>query len=642
VPQAAALEYQNRIAARTATREALDRTDARFAHARLATVFGTILIGVAIWRGVISAWWLLLPAVLFAWLIQRHDRVVRSRADAARGIRFYERGVARIEDRWSGAGEPGERFRDDRHVYANDLDLFGTGSLFELLSLARTYAGEETLARWLTTPADGTEVRARQEAVRELGPALDFREQLAIAGTEVRESVRTGRLIEWAESPLPPSGALSGFTAFFAGAVIVAITCMAFTSVWWPLATLVVLQAIVFRQLQDHINRIVSGKDPKTAADFVADALVHRTLDLEVLTGLLKTLEPQPFEGARLRQLQARLNVDGQPASSVVHRLHRYSEIHSGDKNTAIVPLTFFLFGHLEIALALAAMLQLVRPVISVAVARWRNRYGGRVRAWLDTIAEFEALTSLSAYHYEHPDDPFPQIVGSGSSIAPPALFDAVQLGHPLLPSDRMVTNDIHLGTETQQLLVVSGSNMSGKSTLLRTVGINAVLALAGAPVRAASLRLSPLAVGATLRIQDSLLEGRSRFYAEITRIREMADIAAGSVPLLFLLDELFHGTNSHDRLAGAEGVLRSLLDRGGIGLITTHDLAVTAVAEALAPRAANVHFQDWFDGTEMRFDYLMKPGPVTHSNALALMRAVGLEIPSVVGVRDSGIGPRE
>ena len=617
--------------------------DVRFAHARLTTVFGTILIGVAIWLGIVSAWWLLLPAALFAWLMQRHDRVLRSRADAVRGIRFYERGVARIEDRWRGAGEPGERFRDDRHVYANDLDLFGTGSLFELLSLARTYAGEETLARWLMTPAAAIEVRARQEAVRELGPALDLREQLAIAGTEVRESVRTGRLLEWAESPLPPSGVLSRFTAFFGGAFIVAITYMAFTSVWWPLGTLVFLQALVFRQFRDQINRIVSGKDPETSADFVADTLVHRTLDLEVLTGLLKTLERQPFEGARLRQLQARFNAGRQPASQIIHRLHRYSEIHGGDKNAAVVPLTFFLFGYLEIALAFAAMLQLIRPVIAVAVARWRNRYGGRVRAWLDTIAEFEALTSLSAYQYEHPDDPFPEIVGSDSSIASQALFDAVQLGHPLLPSDRMVANHIHLGTGTQ-LLVVSGSNMSGKSTLLRTVGINAVLALAGAPVRARSLRLSSLAVGATLRIQDSLLEGRSRFYAEITRIRELADIAGGSVPLLFLLDELFHGTNSHDRLAGAEGVLRSLLDRGAIGLITTHDLAVTAVADALAPRAANVHFQDWFDGTEMRFDYLMKPGPVTHSNALALMRAVGLEVPSMpsaVGTRGSGLGAR-
>jgi DNA mismatch repair ATPase MutS len=195
-----------------------------------------------------------------------------------------------------------------------------------------------------------------------------------------------------------------------------------------------------------------------------------------------------------------------------------------------------------------------------------------------------------------------------------------------LLPAAKMVANDVHLSGDTR-LLVVSGSNMSGKSTLLRTVGINAVLALAGAPVRAESLRLSPLVIGATLRIQDSLQEGRSRFFAEITRIRHLADLAKGSLPLLFLLDELFHGTNSHDRLVGASGVLRSLIERGALGLITTHDLALTAVADELAARAVNVHFEDRFEHGEMVFDYCMKPGPVTHSNAVALMRAVGLDV---------------
>jgi DNA mismatch repair ATPase MutS len=267
------------------------------------------------------------------------------------------------------------------------------------------------------------------------------------------------------------------------------------------------------------------------------------------------------------------------------------------------------------------------------------------IRIWLDTIAQFEALASLSAYRYEHRADPFPEVVSPDDAIHPQGRFEGVQLGHPLLPAAGMTRNHVHLGGSTR-LLVVSGSNMSGKSTLLRTVGINAVLALAGAPVRAASLRLSPLAIGATLRIQDSLLEGRSRFYAEITRIRELADLALGPMPLLFLLDELFHGTNSHDRLVGSTGVLRSLLDRGAIGLITTHDLALTAVAAdlpphragaagtpGLAPLAANVHFEDRFEGGGIHFDYRMKPGPVTRSNAIALMRAVGLDVDR--GARD-------
>jgi DNA mismatch repair ATPase MutS len=189
-----------------------------------------------------------------------------------------------------------------------------------------------------------------------------------------------------------------------------------------------------------------------------------------------------------------------------------------------------------------------------------------------------------------------------------------------------MVRNDVRL-TDEVRLQVISGSNMSGKSTLLRTVGINAVLALAGAPVRASALRLTPLAIGATLRIQDSLQAGRSRFYAEITRIRQLSDLAARRVPLLFLLDELLHGTNSHDRLVGATGILKSFLDHGAIGLITTHDLALTTIASELAPRADNAHFDDRLEEGEIRFDFRLKPGPVTRSNAIALMRAIGLEV---------------
>jgi len=273
---------------------------------------------------------------------------------------------------------------------------------------------------------------------------------------------------------------------------------------------------------------------------------------------------------------------------------------------------------------------------VAMAIEAWRRAHGRHVREWLRTCGEFEALASLSAYRYEHPDDPFPEI---GDADARSAMFDGVGLGHPLIPTARMVRNDLslavrgpersapHVQGSAPQLLVVSGSNMSGKSTLLRTVGVNAVLAFAGAPVRAGWLRISPLRVGATLRIQDSLQEGRSRFYAEITRIRELADLAEGPVPVLFLLDELLHGTNSHDRAVGAAGILRALLDRDAIGLITTHDLALTNVADTLGSRASNVHFDDRFEAGEIAFDYVMKPGPVTRSNAIALMRAVGLDV---------------
>jgi DNA mismatch repair ATPase MutS len=199
-------------------------------------------------------------------------------------------------------------------------------------------------------------------------------------------------------------------------------------------------------------------------------------------------------------------------------------------------------------------------------------------------------------------------------------------MGHPLLPADRCVRNDVTLVGD-KQLLIISGSNMSGKSTLLRTVGTNTVLGLSGAPVCAKRLRLSPLAIGASIRLQDSLQEGSSRFYAEILRLRQIADLSQGESPALFLLDEILHGTNSHDRGIGAEAVVRNLLENGAIGMITTHDLALTQVAEALAPRAANVHFQDHLEDGEIAFDYRMHDGVVTKSNALELMRAVGLDV---------------
>jgi DNA mismatch repair ATPase MutS len=238
----------------------------------------------------------------------------------------------------------------------------------------------------------------------------------------------------------------------------------------------------------------------------------------------------------------------------------------------------------------------------------------------LDAIGDLEALISLSGYSYEHPGDPFPELAEGA------ALFEAVSIGHPLLPSATCVRNDVAIADETRVLLI-SGSNMSGKSTLLRTIGINTVLAMAGAPVRAQGLRLTPLQVGANIRINDSLHEGSSRFYAEITRLRHLNELAARTPALLFLLDEVLQGTNSRDRFAGAQGVIRALLGRGAIGLVTTHDLALTEIDVAARGRLRNLHFQDELRDGRMKFDFKLHEGIVTKSNGLELMRSIGLDV---------------
>ena len=292
-----------RLESRRATRDRLIGADARFAHARLATFASAVLLALLAWRSAVTGWWLLVPAVLFVWLVRRHDQVLRSRDAAHRGIAFYERGLARLEDRWIGTGEPGDRFRDDGHVYANDLDLFGRGSLFELLSLARTRTGEEALARWLTSPADAAEIQARQDAVEELSPALDLREQLALAGADVRASVQTDRLLDWAESPMSRHRGLRVFTWVFTAAVLVAIPYVAITATWWVLGTVAALQAMVFSRLREQMNAILSAKDLGHDSHFVADALSHRTSDLAVVADLLRHLEQQPFRCSRLAAL---------------------------------------------------------------------------------------------------------------------------------------------------------------------------------------------------------------------------------------------------------------------------------------------------------------------------------------------------
>jgi DNA mismatch repair ATPase MutS len=227
----------------------------------------------------------------------------------------------------------------------------------------------------------------------------------------------------------------------------------------------------------------------------------------------------------------------------------------------------------------------------------------------------------LATYSYEHSDDPFPEFVQGA------ACFDATDLGHPLVPTAKCVRNDVRL-SDGKRVFLVSGSNMSGKSTLLRTVGVNAVLAMAGAPVRAQGLRLTPLHVGASIRINDSLQDGSSRFYSEITRLRKLLDLAGGGGPsLLFLLDELLQGTNSHDRRIGAEGVVCALLNRGAIGLVSTHDLALAEIGGSLNGQLSNVHFQEEFENGRMHFDYKLRAGVVTKSNGLALMRSIGLDV---------------
>jgi hypothetical protein len=588
-------EYRRRLEARNARVEYYKRLDHRIGNVRLITgIVFFIVVWLAAGPHTISGWWIFVPIIVFIILVAHHETVRALGRQAQRAATFYERGLARIEDRWMTpkADRVYTEFSDS-HPYAVDLDIFGNNSLFQLLSQARTRSGEQMLAQWLTAAASPDEIAKRQAAVDELRDNLDLREDLAVVGEDVRAAIHPEWMKRWGSGPRllnsPAARIAAPVLAFFMIASLVYYFGF-FGSGWFVALAFSAGGAFGFyyRQPVHQVN----------------DAAGDPVKDLQILSLLLARLEKERWNTVKLRELRAALDTGSLPPSKAIRK--------------AIV-LIEWLNSRLNPFFAAIAPLLLWSTQFAFAIEQWRADHGFAIGRWLDTVGELEALCSLSAYAYEHPADPFPQIVETGPYL------DGEEIRHPLLPTSHCVPNSVKLDMD-RQVLIISGSNMSGKSTLLRTVGVNAVLAFAGAPVRATRMRLSILAIGATIRVMDSLQQGTSRFYAEIQRLRDIMDLA-NKMPALFLLDEILHGTNSHDRAVGAEAVIRGLINRGAIGLVTTHDLALTRLADSLAPRAANFHFQDHLENGRMVFDYRLHPGVVEKSNALALMRAVGLEV---------------
>jgi len=588
-------EYAARLANRRQLLQHHEGNDRLVAILRLVTA---VCFAVTLWlsfsRDVLPRWTPLIPVAIFVSLVLIHEQVIRAKRRALKSVQFYEDGFARIEDRWIGRGQSTEIFRGESHLYAADLDIFGKGSLFELLCTARMRGGEETLADWLAGPTNREEIVARQDAVRELRNNIDLREDLTILGGELRSSIHPGVIIDWGNSPVIVGGywirlALVVPVVFTLYTLWPIFTTLSAHPMWWLALGIEAAIGLIYRA---RVRKVIEG-------------LSHPDRELKLLSLILARIEQERFKCAKLTALRRALETDGVAASQQIKRFTRLMNTLNWYRNEFFTPFSWIL---------------LWRTQFIFAAEKWKRNSGPSIGPWIHAVGEIEALCALAGFAYEHPSDPFPEIVENGT------VFEGEDLRHPLIPSGQCVPNSVTL-TNDLRLLVITGSNMSGKSTLLRTVGINAVLAMAGAPVRARRLRLSCVAIGATLRIQDSLQAGISRFYAEIQRIHHIMELTKNRLPVLFLLDEVLHGTNSHDRAVGAEAIVKGLIDRGAIGLATTHDLALAQVADALAPRASNVHFEDDLVDGKISFDYRMRPGVVRKSNALALMRAVGLEV---------------
>lgn len=571
-----------------------------------------------------TAAWLVLAAAAVAFAVfvalQRVARRTMRRAEFMAA--FNREGIARVEHRWPGLRPAPDLAAPRDHDYAADLDLFGPASLLHLTGVCGTAPGWRTLRAWLLGPADTDTVALRQEAVQEMAGALDFRERLAAEGwlLDARDAPSPGagaapddpaaRFLRWAEGdPWLPSHRWLRIASFLLPAANIAGIALYWTgtlpvpALAWPL----VISSLVVTLRWRAIHRVFAEADDGESG-------------VRQYGPLLGHLAAAPLRSRYAEVLRKRIGTGPGAAPDEIATLRRL--LDTADARRSVL-------FHLPLAVILHWDVHVL-----AALERWKARSGSRVRDWLDAVGEAEALASLAALAADHPDWTMPVLDAEAHTV------EARGLGHPLIAPGECVRNDIRVGPASSFLLV-TGSNMAGKSTLLRALGLNAVLARAGSPVCAEQMRMPPLRVMTSIRFEDSLADGVSYFMAGLLRLKRVVDVARSAIAApagnaatpdaapgtLYLLDEILQGTNSAERRIAARTVLRQLLETGAIGAVTTHDLSL-ADADDLTARAVPVHFtESVHDGADgLTFDYRLRPGIATSTNALKLLEMVGLE----------------
>lgn len=567
----------------------------RYAAARVLVFLSS---GVLVWLA-FEQWGVLPAAVLaglglagYLWLIGRHQ-ALRIRRDTFRFLKtLNEDEAARLKGRFL-RPETGLELLDTAHPYAADLDVFGTHSLFRLLNRTRSHGGTRRLADWLRTPADRPTILRRQQAVAELAPKLDFRqgtEATAMRFENVAESPES--LLAWVQTEETlldrPLFKVVRWSPLLTIPLLVAGWADLIPTGWgWGLLAIQALVTI-------RANRAVKATVEAT----------HTVLGpLRAYAEVLRRLEAEPLEAELLREIK--VTVAG--ASGGIGLLSRQLDLLSYRQNP---------YFQLFVGIATSWDLQ-----FGTRVASWKRQHRAHLAQWLDALAEYEALHSLAGLAFAEPRYVVPII-----ETAPMRLL-ATRLGHPLLPTARRVTNDFHLDGLGKTALV-TGSNMAGKSTFLRTVGVNLVLALAGSVVAADAFACSIVRVFTSMRTQDSLAESTSSFYAELRRLRQLLDLAAvpETAPVFYFLDEILKGTNSRDRHAGARALVRQLSTANAAGLVSTHDVELGEEAENW-PFAENFSFQSEVVEGRLYFDYRLRPGVCHSFNASELMRQMGIAL---------------
>jgi len=534
--------------------------------------------------------------LLFIYLVVIHDKAIKIKEYISALYNINNMSKMRLEGQWKDFEDRGDDFKDDRHPYSQDLDIFGNASLFQWINTSYTGTGREALAKALIQPcSDIKEIKLRQGAVDELSKMRWWRQRLAVEG--LLAGVRyhdDGELLKWSlenNSIYRNPWVIMGLRIM--PVITISSLVLSFGFHLIPNSIFIMLALIQFGML-------ALGADKRNRA--LGTAYNYKN-QIKLYAKILEHIEKPRFNSPYLVKLQKELlNSDGQRASKQIKKLERIVESISNRNNAMFLPINILLLWDYQGMIALES---------------WREKLGRLVKSWIDIIGEIESLSSLAQIRHDHPDWAMPHFTEEHS------VFRAKSIGHPLL-SGKRVCNDVALEKPTRALLI-TGSNMSGKSTLLRTAGINLVLAYAGAPVCAKYMMCSIMSIHTCMRVSDNLGKNISSFYAELLRIRAIVNASRGEKQVFFLLDEIFKGTNSQDRHIGAKTVIKKLCESNALGMVSTHDLELGNLEVESRGQVKNYHFQEYYKNDRIHFDYKLRPGISTTRNAMYLMRMVGI-----------------
>lgn len=539
--------------------------------------------------------YILPPVSLFIYLVSQHNRIKKKTRLLQNLVEINKLALLRLDGKWTGFEKSGKEFTNPDHPFSGDLNIFGQGSLYQHINATTFFMGEEALAHILSLQPNYQEVNTRQQAVKDLSGRLDWRQRFQASGmSSIKQNNSIRGLLKWSlESPLLAERKHLYLIWLLPVTTALLFILMAFQIVptYIPLMFLT-LQVILVTASLRFTHPVFCSTE-------------NAAIELEQYRSLLNCIELEDFQAPLLKDLQKKLFRNKQTSSKQIQELLKICELINLRYSVVYLFINALTFCDFYIVWKLD---------------QWKIKSGMFLESWFKVIGQFEALASLALLSHDNQDWVLPEVkVGS-------PYFSANSLGHPLINKKSRVSNDVSLPAPGS-VHIITGSNMSGKSTLLRTVGINLVLAYAGAPVCAQSMNCSLMRIYTSIKVEDNLEQNTSVFYAELKRIKKIIDSAQEGAPLIFMLDEVFRGTNSHDRIYGAKTVIKNLYLLSTIGFVTTHDLEISKLEEDYPGHIKNYHFTDHIINNEISFDYRLKEGVSTTTNAIALMKMIGIQV---------------